>query len=132
MSRHKYKFTWDDSSKYVVPNSQVRMENYNASSPESGRELAGNLEQTPLRREPFQRRRPYCPQIGRNMSKGAVLVIVWTYLFIASFVSDRELPGGSRVPSAIVLGITVLLSPFAGLTASVYFSRYKVLLSGLW
>ncbi len=70
---------------------------------------------------------------GRIMSKGAVLVIVWAYLIVLSFINlITEIPIGYHVLTRIASGVVVLLSPFAGLTASIYFSRYKVLLTGLW
>ena len=78
--------------------------------------------------------RPLC-QVRRVKSKGAILVIIWTFLtasvlFLAMH-NESEIVNG--LTFAIILNSTVGISlPIAGFLADVRFGRYKFIYCGLW
>ncbi len=86
---------------------------------------------------------PHCQQLRKQFrqirqikSKGAILVIVWTYLIIShvNFIYESTTPSTKTLSqgAAIACCIIALLSPFAGFIAGVYFGTYKVMRIGLW
>ncbi len=64
-------------------------------------------------------------------SKGAMLVTLWTYI---TFTSIPNFQTQHAVPKEAVVAIAavILIGPFAGLFASIYFGRYKVMCASLW
>ncbi len=89
---------------------------------------------------PVQARRKCFPRVRRIGSKGAVLVIIWTFLVYASSINpvyvnllfSRDNPGYLTWPSIAGVCVVVLVGPVAGLLASIYYGRYKALHTGLW
>ncbi len=93
-----------------------------------------------LTRPQGQEKGKCCHQVRRIGSKGALLVIAWTVLVSASlinpayhrhtiFLKDTANFSGATL---IICGILVLIGPVAGLSASIYYGRFKVLYAGLW
>ncbi len=90
----------------------------------------------------YVRARRYCtPQVRRVKSKGAMLVTLWTYLTFISIANSQtrygvvlkaEAMDASNEASIIGIGVVILIGPFAGLFASIYFGRYKVMRASLW
>ncbi len=89
----------------------------------------------------YARARNCCtPQFRSVKSKAAMLVIVWTYLTFISYSNPAyltlgpidALPEALRLAIVLAIGVVTVIGPLAGLTASAYFSRYKVQRAALW
>ena len=74
-------------------------------------------------------------------SKGAILVVIWTFLSTTVFHFLRDInghtgnPTGSTVhvsPGAIILVLSAILYPIGGWVADTYVGRYKMIRSCVW
>ncbi len=95
--------------------------------------------QSLLHRQHAPAKRKCCPQVRRIGSKGAVLVIMWTFLSYASLINPvyenifaEGTPDYLTKASIIGIGAVVLIGPVAGLFASIYYGRYKTVRTSLW
>ena len=84
-----------------------------------------------------------CNGIRKVKSKGAKLVLMWTFLVYGSFLTlfwmwsefNTNVKGLLVEPGVTTIVATIVMScplPFAGWISDVYFGRYKVKSAGLW
>ncbi len=77
-------------------------------------------------------------RIRKVRSKGAVVVLVWIYFLMLSFINPvyntmKITVQGSSLQILAISGIVVcLIGPIAGLVATVYCGRYRVVSWSLW
>ncbi len=96
-------------------------------------------EEQPLLQQPQPTKPKKCLHIRKVRSKGAVVVLVWIYFFMLSFINPvynintKITVQSLSLSSLVISGVVVcFIGPPAGLIASVYCGRYRVVSLSLW